>query len=94
MPTSYSRVCTTVGHTVPEPSFVETPTTVIGQSDRKRKICVFPCVFQSNIDNLNQQIDQFESEIENLQARRKKLDRDVSEEPAFFFSVAKCLPKC
>ncbi len=34
--------------------------------------------FQTNIDNLNIQVDQFESEIETLQARRKKLDRDVS----------------
>ena len=35
-------------------------------------------LFQANIDNLNIQIDQFESEIEGLQARRKKLDRDAS----------------
>ena len=35
-------------------------------------------LFQANIDNLNIQIDQFESEIESLQARRRKLDRDVS----------------
>ena len=34
--------------------------------------------FQQCIDNLNIQIDTFESEIETLLARKKKLDRDVS----------------
>ena len=49
-----------------------------GMNDQKRYY--IPCyfIFQTNIDSLNIQIDQFESEIEGLQARRKKLDRDVS----------------
>ncbi len=33
---------------------------------------------QHCIENLNIQIDAFECEIENLMARKKKLDRDVS----------------
>ena len=35
------------------------------------------CSFQNNIEALGLQSDQFESEIEGLEVRKKRLDRDV-----------------
>jgi len=40
---------------------------------------VFVLCLQHCIDDLNLQVDQFESEIEVLMAKKKKLDRSVSD---------------
>lgn len=40
------------------------------------KTLFFP--FQQTIDNLNIQLDQFESNVEKLTSKKKKMDKDVS----------------
>lgn len=48
---------------------------------------VFVLCLQHCIDDLNLQVDQFESEIEVLMAKKKKLDRGVSENSLCFSCV-------
>ena len=48
-------------------------------------VCLQHC-----IDDLNLQVDQFESEIEVLLAKKKKLDRSVSEYSVRFSCMLNC----